>query len=906
MTAPRARHRLRPCAALAGLLTACALGALAQPPEEEDPSGGIKKRITVEQLPDDDKGGDTGIGTAPDERLDEIARAATAAANPGLKELYLRHVTPFDKLHTKGGVQRIKPLPLFRGERFPAQFGVQELVRDGRFGDPQGVNFVDVRRFEYFEELVVTEANAALAAKPYGTGAGPAGWTATDQLAAAELLLAAALRFHDYARENPRDRPIRRGRGWDEVRKPLADRLREVRLLQLKYAVNTGDFARARDSGSRLMAAYPRDAGVAAEVAASRVLEAKRLLASEKHFDHVKARELLDEFEARYPGGGGEPVRAIRAELTALAERAFTRAKDKKGVNDLTSARDALAQAAALDPALPGLRDMQRELKAGYQTLYVGARVWPQTMSPMTARTDSEKQAVELLFEGLLEEVPDDGGGTRYRTGSAAGMPGVVPNGREFLLRTQERDASGRYGFESHDVVGTLKMLQARPETWLAYPLPWLDELPTPRDNTALRVTLKQGHPDPRALMTFKLLPARWMAENNKPIDDAAFAERPAGTGPYRLTANPRKESNVPREMVFTDNPLYGRWRDRAGLPHIKEVRFVELAKLPDPVEAFRQGALHVLTDVPTEQLDRFMGPAAGLSAKVQAFTAATNRRIHMLAVNHRRPHMQSKLLRQGLSLAIDRERILNEVYRAGKPEFHRGLGGPFPPLAWASTKGPGGTVVPLVNRDLADQRLRAYIAEPSAKAEITLSYPDGDPLAFAACTKIKDQVESVLKDASKKLTVTLEPVPARDLLLRVEDEHRFDLAYLPFDYPDDWYPYALGAMLDPQAAERGGRNWFGFLAKNTGADDRDAQLGQLLTELRAFREFGPLAAKTAEAHKLFNECVPFVPLWQLDRHMLFHNAVQVYTDETTGPVSPKVLNPSKLFQGIAHWRLDG
>jgi len=68
-------------------------------------------------------------------------------------------------------------------------------------------------------------------------------------------------------------------------------------------------------------------ARVAAEVASARVLEAKRLLASEKHFDHVKARELLDEFESRYPGGGGEPVRAIRVELTALAQKAFTRAK---------------------------------------------------------------------------------------------------------------------------------------------------------------------------------------------------------------------------------------------------------------------------------------------------------------------------------------------------------------------------------------------------------------------------------------------------------------------------------------------------------------------------------------------------------------------------------------------------
>ena len=132
------------------------------------------------------------------------------------------------------------------------------------------------------------------------------------------------------------------------------------------------------------MLAYPKDATVAAEVAAARVLEAKRLLASEKHFDHVKARELLDEFETRYPGGGGEPVKALRAEINALAQKAFTRAVDKKKVGDLTNARDALAQAAALDPTIPGL---EMQVKSGRvpDTLR-GVRDYPVLMSPNTAR----------------------------------------------------------------------------------------------------------------------------------------------------------------------------------------------------------------------------------------------------------------------------------------------------------------------------------------------------------------------------------------------------------------------------------------------------------------------------------------------------------------------------------------
>ena len=897
-------------AALAGVLTAFALGAIGQPPpEEEDPKGGVKKKVVVEDDPPPPKPKGTdpiptpgpGTATSPDVRLDEMFRGAEEARHAAIKELFYKNAFPHDKLTgSKGVVIRIKPIPLSRAETLPPTFGVVELARDGQPTQQHAVNRGEVKKIEYFEEIALADANATLAFKPFGTGNGPEGWTATDQLDAAERVMAAALRFHDYARE----RNIRVKKGWDEIRKPLADRLREVRLLLLKNAVSAGDWARVREAGSRLMVAYPKDAGIAAEVATARVQEAKLLLASQKHFDHVKAKELLDEFEARFPGGGGEGVRVIRAEINAIAQRAFTRAKDKKAVNDLTAARDSLAQAAALDPTIPGLREMQRELKAGYQTLYVGVRQYPVNMSPSTARFDSEKQVVELLFEGLLVEVPDDGGGARYRPGAAVNMPAVVAGGREFVLRTQERGASNQFGFESHDVVSTLKLLQTRTDTWAAYPLWWLADLPTPKDNTTVRLTFTKGHPDPRALCTFKLLPAQWMTTNNRQIDDAGFAEKPSGTGPYKLHQNPKADGNAPREMVFIDNPLYGRWRDRTNQPFIKEIRLVEVSKVANIVESFQQGSLHILPDVPTADLEKYRN---ALGNKVQEVTATTNRRVHMLAVNHSRPMLQSKALRQGLSMAIDREAILTDVFRAGRGEFHKQMTGPFPPKSWATAKGGGNNPIPLVNRDLAIGRLKTYLGDMSAKAEITLSYPEEDKQAALACGKIKAQVEGLFKDlGGRKLTILLEPLPMRELMLRVEDEHRYDLAYVPFEYPDDWYPYALGAMLDPGAADRGGRNWMGFRKTGNGADGDDDRLGALLNELRGVREFSQLAAKSAEAHKQFNECVPFIPLWQLDRHTLFSNAVKVYLEDSESPVNPRVLNPTTLFQGIARWRLEG
>ena len=160
------------------------------------------------------------------------------------------------------------------------------------------------------------------------------------------------------------------------------------------------------------------------------------------------------------PAPGGDAARKLRGEIRAIAQKAFTRAKEKKAVGDLTTARDELARAAALDPGVEGVREMQRELRSGYPILYVGVRQFPLNLSPITARVDSEKQAVELIFEGLLEEVPDESGGRPLPTrGTAVQLPIAIPGGRDFTLRTFERDATGQPGFDSHDMVGTVKLL---------------------------------------------------------------------------------------------------------------------------------------------------------------------------------------------------------------------------------------------------------------------------------------------------------------------------------------------------------------------------------------------------------------------------------------------------------------
>lgn len=893
----------RPAAVGLAFGLALLVSASAQPPEVEDIKPKLKKIVVDDPDPLPPRATPAGAAGDPSVKLDELEAAAKAAPNPALKAALEKYLVPFDKLVITGGSIRVKPIPVHRSGVLPAEFGVQELSPAGVPAASKNMAKAEVKRIEHFEELALTEADLWL--KRAG---GPDNGPPPEYVAAAEKLLAAALRYHDYAKANN----LRTGKQWDEVRRPLHEKLKEARIRDLRQATAAGNWPRVRDAAGRIIAAYPNDPVMAKEAAEARVAEAERLMKTKQFADQVTARELLDDFEARFPGAGGEPAKRARKELTEEAQRFMGLARADKANGNPVRARDFARQAEALDPNLPGLRDLARELGTGSTTLTVGVRVFPERLSPVAARFDSERQVVELLFESLLDEVPDPAGGMRYRPAAALGMPVVVPGGRELGVRSFPPRSEQDPGFDSSDVAETVKLYRTRPELWAGYALPWLRDLPTPTGPAGVRIDFQHGHPDPRALMTFKLLPAMWLTRNNRRVDDSDFATRPIGTGPFRVSGVTTDPKSGGKTLTLIDNPNFSRTRDRAGLPHLHEVRFVEAAKIADPFAEFRGGRLNILPDLTPAELTKALAQnAAELGGHGQVYTAATNRRVFVLALNHRRPPFQSRDLRRGLGLAIDREGILQEVYGSVPGPYRRTTGamtGPYPAGSWAAAKGNGGLPTPLMDRTQSIVHFARYLQAPAAPRSLKLAYPTGDPVAEAACKKIKAQVESLFKDApaASRLTLELDAREPRELLRHVESEQRFDIAYLPFDYPDDWHPFGLAAYLDPDAAGRDGRNVTGYLSVGTNPDEKDRELGGELAAFREHRDYaGDLAPRAQRVHTQFNERMPFVPLWQLDRHTLVSGKLRVVLDDTTDPVSADRLNPSVLFQNAARWKLE-
>lgn len=831
-------------------------------------------------------------------RIEELARATADAKTPELRAVIVQYVVAFDLMVDQQEKKiRITPIPVYRLGKIPPVFGIFELDDKGHPLPHRRVESVKTRRFHHFEELIVEEAEKLLDTRV----AEPKGVERKDRVDAAEKLLAGALFFHDTAR----DQSKRKGIGWEQVRAKVAEVLATARLTKLTLGAERKDWKLVRSLGTRMVGLYPNDKKLLEQVFNARLTEAAIAAAeSEQPADLEMARNLLTEFESQFPGSKSETAEQIRDALKQKAKRLFEQASTAIKQNDQKRAQLLIRTVEIIDPATAGLRDLQGQLTGGYTILFVGTRQLPERMTPLTARFASERAAADLIFEPLLEGLPDDPHGIKYRPALAAAMPAPVGLARDFtLVRTAEWVGLGREYFDAADVAGTFKAIRERyRHTWPGRNVGWLSDQTRVEDRSSLRIGFASGHPYPLALLTTKILPARWLTSQNKPLDDIAFALKPSGTGPFKLLGA-GQPSDGPPEVVLVANSSFGRRPGRIGQPFIKEVHFVDMNKVADPTALFRSGQLHLLPDVPTADLAKFTAVNAKLGGVAEVVTAAANRQIHMIAINHHRPELNSVALRRGVAHAIDRDDILDKVYRAGFKNFHKPLVGPYPPESWAVPKLAGTVPPPLFNNNLAQAKLAEYAGVSGAKA-LSLVYSTEDPRSRVACEAIRKQVESAAA-ALVKITVTLEGLNAIDFHKRVYEDRNFDLAYVAFEYPDEWYPQALGALLDPEAQEQGGRNFMRYPPKTVSPSREDKLLGQQLEEIRRHADFsGKLSPQAHELQRRFVEAMPFIPLWQLDRHMVVSTKLKLHFDDGADAVNPKWLAPDDPFAGIARWKL--
>ena len=142
--------------------------------------------------------------------------------------------------------------------------------------------------------------------------------------------------------------------------------------------------------------------------------------------DFTSARTWLNRIEDTFDDA--VPAEAVAKRLRAQAETLF---KTSSSLSDAEASR-ALEQALALWPRLPEARDALNRRRGTYATLTIAVPALPEMLSPATASTLTERQALDLLYDRLYHAELHTLG-YRYRPQIAAALPtnGSIPLHRD-------------------------------------------------------------------------------------------------------------------------------------------------------------------------------------------------------------------------------------------------------------------------------------------------------------------------------------------------------------------------------------------------------------------------------------------------------------------------------------------
>jgi ABC-type oligopeptide transport system substrate-binding subunit len=882
--------------ALVGVLAAGWLAAYPADKEEGEP-GAKKGKVVEEEEEDRPKGKALRLEEKDEEkkaapvREVELKRAAREAKHFAVRKLFTDLAVPHDVVNLKGFSVAVG------GERTAAKQvlvePIAELITNPR--DVEGkltLNVITLAgkrqrtlRLEgtFIASIRYYEQTALQAVKEFLDSGldrlDPASnrhLSRYDQLVAADQALSAVLRFLKSARL----RDVRRGTAWNGVEKELQAKLLDINLGLLGELTDAKQWDQGFNLTRRLAETYQEPAAhVRIGKALERLLSGAMKDPTAAEATQRKMRQRLRQLEDLFPGSA--VITPITGRLKKNAEDLFERAKDllKKDKDKEPQALELLRQAEELWADLPGLRLARLELERSYQELRVAVRELPEFLSPALAWTDTEKRCVEMLFESLVQQVPDRDGALFHRPALAQGRPRVIPLGREFRLPRAARWSDG-LELTVGDLRFTVARLQnkirreraqisERPHVWGEL----IDKVSVGGDPYRVKVLLNQGYIDPLALMSFKLLPAR---TNPNPAEPR-FARKPIGSGPYRYMG---KGSKNGREFAhFVANPYYGARADKRNLPYIREIH---LFASPDPGGELEKGRVDLALDLSAEQAAALQKDKAGRYALRLPGENTANRRIYFLAMNHRTPGLDNASLRIALARAIDRESLLNAHFRGSLlRKVHRALNGPYPAGSWAcdpklhSRKDESS--LDLYDPALARTKLREAQSRPALKKlTLKLLYPSGNPELARAMEELCRQVTNTLEG------VTLQPEAKtpRELHEAVEGGI-YELAYYHYDFPDE--TFWLKPLLGPSNVN--GENYLSY----TGP------LVEKIDEAMRLRQFAKVREYAHAIHRQFLMSeMPFVPLWQLDPLVAYRKK-----DLEVVPFDPLL-----VFSTVESWRV--
>jgi peptide/nickel transport system substrate-binding protein len=183
-------------------------------------------------------------------------------------------------------------------------------------------------------------------------------------------------------------------------------------------------------------------------------------------------------------------------------------------------------------------------------------------------------------------------------------------------------------------------------KTMVATALATIEKIETPDPSTVV-ITTKKPDPLLPARLAFyggQIVPKKYLES----VGNDTFNAKPVGSGPVKFGSWVKDD-----RAVLEANPDY--W---GGKIDVDRWIMRPIPETAPRIAALLKGEVDVITQLPPDQGERVAGNA---STRVAGALYAG---LYVLAVNSKRPPLDNPLVKQALSLAIDREAIVKELWR--------------------------------------------------------------------------------------------------------------------------------------------------------------------------------------------------------------------------------------------------
>ncbi len=246
------------------------------------------------------------------------------------------------------------------------------------------------------------------------------------------------------------------------------------------------------------------------------------------------------------------------------------------------------------------------------------------------------------LFDNLTSRRPDG----KLHPGLASEWKAAGPTTYQFKLRQGVKWHNGE-PFTAADAKWSLeRTYDPAAKTMVSTVFTTIDRIETPDPSTLVIHTKK---PDPLlpARLAFyggQIVPKKYLEQ----VGPDAFNLKPVGTGPVRFVSWTKDD-----KTVLEANPDY--W---GGKIDADRVIFRPIPETAPRVAALLKGEVDAITQLPTDQWDRVnQNPT---TRGVGALYAG----LYVLAVNSKVKPLDNPLVKQAMSLAVDRAAIVKELWR--------------------------------------------------------------------------------------------------------------------------------------------------------------------------------------------------------------------------------------------------